>query len=324
MAGKANMIKLRVVDTATFIQAGKRVNGELYDYSKSVFVGWRKPILIGCNRCGKLINLKNAGSHYIKGCGCKACNHDRLSPCRVCGVDVSSKVYHAQAKRCRACCDKAKQDRVAHKESKHGKNCKWCGVWFVDRDRFYCTVECRKSAVAKPVEFCCAYCGAHGFKDPHSIKNPSRIFCGPECQNQFQATRYWDYQSKGQRINWMPSNCKAAKKRWLARRAAYKADKPKGKWFAKCMAETRGLPRPSSGWEKRCDAAIRSIAGRVLGDFRLRSVKITGSWERRVQLEQPRLYQKGRTKWKQRCETATRNMRRREAIKNNGRQQLIN
>ena len=103
MAREANVIKFRVVDTAKFIEAGKRVNGDLYDYSKSDFAGWRKPILIGCNRCGKLINLKNAGSHYIKGCGCKACNHDRLSPCKICGVDVSSKVYHKQGFRCNEC-----------------------------------------------------------------------------------------------------------------------------------------------------------------------------------------------------------------------------
>ena len=109
MAGEADVIKLRVVDTATFIEAGKRANGDLYDYSQSVFVGWRKPILIGCNRCGKLINLKNAGSHYIKRCGCKACNHDRLSPCRVCGVEVSSKVYHKQNKKCKGCHDKYKR-----------------------------------------------------------------------------------------------------------------------------------------------------------------------------------------------------------------------
>lgn len=97
------MIKLRVVDTATFIQAGKQANGDLYDYSQSVFSGWRKPVLIGCNRCGKLINLKNAGSHYLKGCGCKACNRDRPSPCKVCGVSVSSKVYHKQGFRCNEC-----------------------------------------------------------------------------------------------------------------------------------------------------------------------------------------------------------------------------
>ena len=119
MAGETNVIKLRVVDTATFIEAGKRVNGDLYDYSQSVFGGSGKPILIGCNRCGKLVDLKNAASHYLKGCGCKACNSDKLSPCKVCGVNVSSKVYHAQAKRCKACCDKTKQDKKPAKQKKH-------------------------------------------------------------------------------------------------------------------------------------------------------------------------------------------------------------
>lgn len=326
MAGKADVIKLRVVDTATFIEAGKRANGDLYDYSQSVFGGSSKPILIGCNRCGKLVDLKNAASHYLKGCGCKACNSDKLSPCKVCGVDVSSKVYHAQAKRCKACCDKAKQDRVTHKELKHGKNCKGCGVWFVDRDRFYCTAECRKSAVAKPVEFCCAYCGTQGFKDLHSIKNPSRIFCNPECQKQFQATRYWDYQSKGKAKHGVVSLAKSkkAKSKWESQRREERMQSSNGaKWWSKCLESKTRIywAAERTGWEQRCGSAAVMLKKRREPVFRLERQAVH-SWDRTIRNNKRRLKIDSRTKeqieWSNKINHTVRACKRRFAARNKG------
>ena len=324
MAGKADVIKLRVVDTATFIEAGKRANGDLYDYSQSVFGGSSKPILIGCNRCGKLVDLKNAASHYLKGCGCKACNSDKLSPCKVCGVDVSSKVYHAQAKRCKACCDKAKQDRVTHKELKHGKNCKGCGVWFVDRDRFYCTAECRKSAVAKPVEFCCAYCGTQGFKDLHSIKNPSRIFCNPGCQKQFQATRYWDYQSKGQRDRGVASRgkTKIARSKWAKQRRLERLQSSNGaKWWSKCKEQASKVNGQFevSDWDRRCNSAASLLKSRFEPTFKLEGCKVH-SWGKTISRNRGKLRIDSRTKeeiqWSKKFSSVARNCRRRFLAKN--------
>ena len=109
MAGKANMIKRnsRCYNREQFIAKAKAIHGDLYDYSDTVLSGSQDPVSFKCNRCGTTRTLSQAGSHIrkIRPCGCKPCNHDRLSPCKICGVSVSSKVYHAQAKRCKACCD---------------------------------------------------------------------------------------------------------------------------------------------------------------------------------------------------------------------------
>lgn len=318
------MIAFRVVDTATFIEAGRKVNGDFYDYSESVFSGYKNPILIGCNRCGKRVILKNAASHYMKGCGCQACNRDRLSPCKICGVNMSSKIYHKQGKRCDACREREKQNRLAVKEKKHGKHCKKCGVWFVDRDRFYCSEECRKSIVAKPVVFNCSHCGMESIRDPHKISNLDRMFCSRDCQTAFQRVRWSDYQSKGKEIFLPFIKAKAARKKWFSSRAQEKANSVKGRWFARCLVETKDAPKELSQWEKRCAAAMTSIAKRQVTQFGFRSVRIVGSWDRRIQLEKPRLHKKEKCEWKQRCETVSRNIRRRMAIRNNGRQQQIN
>lgn len=316
------MIK-RVYTTADFIEAGRLRNGDLYDYSRAAFNGFQNSVILGCKRCGKWITLKNAASHYMKGCGCKACNRDRLSPCKICGVGVSSKVYHKQAKRCKACCDQAKADRAKRIEEKHGKHCKACGAWFVQRDRFYCSTNCRKSVVAKPFEFTCSYCGRQSVRDPYKVKNPDMTFCNKECQNAFQKSNYSLYQTNGRIVDWTEKSMRA-KERWVRRKNRKKAKTEKGLWFAKCLKETTRSESLVGSWKKRCSAAVSSLADRWLGEFRLKSIKIVGSWDRRIQLERPRLHPKRRSKWRQRCETASRNMRRREAIARSARQQQIN
>lgn len=107
------MIAFRVVDTATFIEAGRKVNGELYDYSESVFSGWKNPILIGCNRCGKRVILKNAASHYLKGCGCKACNMEKKHACNRCGKETMSPGFWKRNKKCQDCHDLSKNKWIA-------------------------------------------------------------------------------------------------------------------------------------------------------------------------------------------------------------------
>ena len=107
MAGEANVIRRdsRCYNREQFIAKAKSIHGDLYDYSQTVLNGSQDPISFKCNRCGTTRTLSQAQCHIRKNrpCGCKPCNHDRLSPCKVCGVDVSSKVYHKQGFRCNEC-----------------------------------------------------------------------------------------------------------------------------------------------------------------------------------------------------------------------------
>lgn len=313
------------MSTADFVARSIAIHGDLYDYSESVYQGLKEPFSFGCKRCGTTRTLSQAGTHIRKNkpCGCKPCSSDKLSPCKVCGVAVSSKVYHKQTKRCKACCDQSKLDRAKRIEEKHGKNCRACGTWFVRKDRFFCSAECRKSVVAKPFEFACSNCKKQSVRDPHKVKNPSLTFCSKECHKAFQKNNNSLYQTNGRIVDWTEKS-KKAKERWIRIKKREKAKTEKGSWFAKCLKETTKSELPVGSWKKRCVAAVSSLSDRWLGEFRLKSIKIVGSWDRRIQLERPRLNQKRRSKWKQRCETASRNMRRREAIARSARQQQIN
>ena len=88
-----------------FIAKAKAIHGDLYDYSETVLSGSQDPISFKCNRCGTTRTLSQAQCHIRKNrpCGCKPCNHDRTSPCKVCGTGVSSKVYYKQGSRCIEC-----------------------------------------------------------------------------------------------------------------------------------------------------------------------------------------------------------------------------
>lgn len=313
------------MSTAEFVAKAIAIHGDLYDYSKSVYDGLKEPFTFGCKRCGTTRTLSQAGAHVrkIRPCGCKSCNHDRLSLCKICGVGVSSKVYHRQAKRCEACCDQAKTDRAKRIKEKHGKHCKACGTWFVYKDRFYCSSDCSRNRPKKVCRKTCDYCRSEFNRELSFEKGQRFNFCSVSCQNAFQKNNYSLYQTNGRIVDWTEKSRKA-KERWVRGKNRKKAKTEKGVWFAKCLKETTRSESRVGSWKKRCVAAVSSLADRWLGEFRLKSIKIVGSWDRRIQLERPRLHPKRRSKWKQRCETANRNMRRREAIAKNARQQQTN
>lgn len=93
------------MSTADFVAKAIAIHGDLYDYSESVYDGLKEPFSFGCKRCGTTRTLTMASTHIrkIRPGGCKPCNHDRLSPCKICGVGVSSKVYHKTAHKCNEC-----------------------------------------------------------------------------------------------------------------------------------------------------------------------------------------------------------------------------
>lgn len=303
-----------------FIAKAKAIHGDLYDYSETVLNGSQDPISFKCNRCGTTRMLSQAQCHIRKNkpCGCKPCNHDRLSPCKICGVAVSSKVYHAQAKRCKACCDKAKQDRVAHKESKHGKNCKTCGVWFVDRDRLYCTVECRSAYFeSQRIQAACDNCGAALVLRPCETAC-KRKYCNANCQRAHQASGAWlsqrDLLKKGR------SRKKAFDTLRSNRR---KQDSQSAKWWAKCNAPIPRLSIELDPWVRKSQTASATLKNRQ----RFFTKKIGSSkilcWSDAVKsalcrTDKPVYVCNSANvegQWSKKCDSVSRNMRRRVQIK---------
>ena len=61
------------LDTSKFIQRAKKVFGDEYDYSKSVYTKWNEPITVTCPKHGDWVT--RAGSH-LSGCRCIACTID--------------------------------------------------------------------------------------------------------------------------------------------------------------------------------------------------------------------------------------------------------
>lgn len=93
------------MSTADFVARASAIHGSLYDYSESVYQGLKEPFSFGCNRCGTIRTLSQAGTHIRKKkpCGCKPCNSDKISTCRICNTGVSSKVYYKTSGKCKEC-----------------------------------------------------------------------------------------------------------------------------------------------------------------------------------------------------------------------------
>ena len=73
-ADEQNGINKRI-SQEKFIEKSILVHGNKYDYSKSVYEGWDKPIVITCPKHGDFIQI--AGTH-MQGCGCPFCNESHL------------------------------------------------------------------------------------------------------------------------------------------------------------------------------------------------------------------------------------------------------
>lgn len=98
---------VKVKDTSTFIEAAIAVHGDKYDYSQTVYVNSRSPVVIICRNCGPF-TLLDVGSHYRKKTGCRVCNQEEMlhrkgsaRRCDCCGKRVK---YNAN-KRCQSCRD---------------------------------------------------------------------------------------------------------------------------------------------------------------------------------------------------------------------------
>ncbi len=103
---------VKVKDTATFIQRARDIHGDRYDYSQTIYVSTRAPILIVCRQCGPFV-LANADSHYrpSKRCGCRTCEIE---------FSLESK---GRARRCSIC-------RSRMKYCGANRVCSECRPWF--------------------------------------------------------------------------------------------------------------------------------------------------------------------------------------------------
>lgn len=178
-------------------------------------------------------------------------------------------------------------------ERKHGKNCKACGKWFVYRDRFYCSVECRKSVQAKPVVFNCSQCGKESARDSHKVKNPDRIFCNATCQREFQKSNGASYQSKGLVVVGAKTKKKLelVKRQWKAKQRQERQLRSAGfEWWRKCKSSAAEFSRieTSSQWDRRFASASSLLKKRRDPVFKLESVKACG-WHSVVAANKKRL-----------------------------------
>ena len=216
------------------------------------------------------------------------------------------------------------QGRKADPESqvaKHGKNCKACGTWFVNRDRFYCSPECRKSVVAKPVEFTCSNCGRKSTRNPHKIKNPKRIFCNKECQNKFQKANYAVYQNTvAKPVSKTKTNI--AKSKWYTKcRDERRKNSIAGGWWLKCVKCKSRADQylKQSAWDRRCYSAVKMIKERREPVFALqRSRGFT--WDKTIKQNKKRLRVDNRPKdeieWSTKINYSVRACKRRFLAKN--------
>lgn len=269
----------RVCSTSDFKEAGKRKNGDLYDYSKSDFRGSDEPIVIGCKRCGKWLVLKNAASHYLKGCGCKSCNMERKSPCKKCGVAVSSKNYHVQRGFCLNCFESAKTERLERRSLKHGKSCKTCGKWFVHKDRFYCSKECRESKPKRVNLRTCSRCGVEFLRECSREKAQRLNFCSVRCQNEFQRNNYFAYHPNATRA--IPKDKSAqVRRKWHKERSAERRLRSVAfAWWKKCKESVAAIDgQVVSPWDRRITSAAALLRERAEPTFKLERVKIM-TWD---------------------------------------------
>lgn len=62
--------------TEEFLERARKIHGDKYDYSKTIYKSWEESIIIICTEHGEF--YQNAGSH-LQGCGCPKCSVNRRS-----------------------------------------------------------------------------------------------------------------------------------------------------------------------------------------------------------------------------------------------------
>lgn len=266
--------------TARFIELASAKHGSLYDYSKTVFVASNSPISFGCTRCGKRVTLSQATSHLRlkRPCGCRTCNRSRKRICGGCGTVVPAAEFHKNGKRCRGCRESdLMQSRIAV-TWKHEKQCKECGVTFSDRDKVFCSDDCRRRNVESRLTYSCCHCG--GTVRKRSVSTARFQFCNKDCQTAFQGSQGYD---RTGRIRSSANRSKMAKRKYQSdQRKQRKAISEGYQWWKLCKTEIRRTKHHEKDeWDSRCSNALSALKARFEPAFKLKSQKVW-SWGLRV------------------------------------------
>lgn len=300
--------------TARFIELARAKHGFLYDYSKTVFIAPSSPISFGCTRCGKQVTLLQAHSHLRlkRPCGCRTCNRSRKRICGGCGTVIAAAEFHKHGKRCRGCRESdLMQSRIAVTR-KHEKQCKECGVTFSDRDRAFCSDDCRRRNVESRLVYSCCHCG--GTVRKRSVSTARFQFCNKDCQTAFQGSQGYD---RTGRIRSSASRSKLAKRKYRSdQRKQRKANSEGYQWWRLCRAQACKLDeKQKTRWDKRCQAALSSMNSRLEPVFRLERQKVW-TWESKISKERISRLKTTRisaedAKWDRKIQQASRNAHKR-------------
>jgi hypothetical protein len=199
---------------------------------------------------------------------------------------------------------------------KHEKQCKGCSVTFSDRDKVFCSDDCRRIYTENRLTYSCCHCG--GTVRKRSVSTARFQFCDKDCQTAFQ-----------NRVGYDAGKKQAAQKRKSllakAKRAKRLSDQRKAgssgfEWWSLCKSQSfELLKQQPSQWDKRLASAASLIRKRFEPVFKLKSKRIW-SWESKIARERSiRLKSKptygDELKWNNRIQQAAKNAHKRFSLK---------
>lgn len=85
LCGREKTIKGKTWTTERFIEAARKVHGDAYDYSKTVYVKTALKVCIICKRCGR--EFWQTPNSHLAGHGCEACSYVDRGESRSMGQD---------------------------------------------------------------------------------------------------------------------------------------------------------------------------------------------------------------------------------------------
>ena len=81
-----------VCDLNSFIEKSINTHGEKYDYSKVIYNGYKKKVIIICKIHGEF--QQTPGDHYQNGSGCQKCANNQFSKSQIIWLNFLSKLYN--------------------------------------------------------------------------------------------------------------------------------------------------------------------------------------------------------------------------------------
>jgi hypothetical protein len=322
------MRAVQVRDTKSFIDKAIETHGDKYDYSLSVFNGSQSPIQIVCKCCG-IFTLSQAGSHYRKKkpCGCRLCQRMRgeqerkgeASKCKNC---LKTRPYKRNGfcVQCRALGFTQKETRKLQTQSKNARKCKGCdSIVFTHRKKTkFCSEQCMKKYLeSKRVQRPCDYCGRIVILRPS--ENLHRfIYCSVDCQQDHRATGAWrseEVATKKGRLKKLQFSRRRSKERKKHSEAA--------RWWNKCLTPIVDTLAETDPWVRKSQSAARTSRSRITFAAKGATALKTRTWFEVVAKSFYQLNRKCRrcstaklkAKWRDKCDSVSRNMRRRMQLK---------